>query len=79
MSPFAAFHTEAITFDDVSATAIAEQQTDGRPRVISGRCYVEQERVDGHRVLKLRIEAEHWVFAEIDAMSDEPTAIEDVR
>ena len=76
MSRTVELHADTITLDAVSATAIAEHD---RPLVIAGRCYVTRERVDGQRVLSLRIEAAHWLFAEDDAMSDEPALIEDVR
>ena len=74
----APLHAETITLDDLSATAIAEHESDGRPLVITGRCHVKREWVDGHRVLTLRLEADHWLFDEIDSTSDE-LLVEDMR
>ena len=75
----ATLQADTIVIDDVSATAIAEHETDSRSLVISGRCYVTRERIEGHGVLRLQIEAEHLLFIESGPAPGEQRVIEDVR
>lgn len=75
MSGTTAIPVEMITFDEMTAKAIAQHHAKGRPLVIDGRCYLTRREVDGRSVVSLRVEAEQVMFVEhVASLSAEPEA-----